>query len=68
MPIIAAVHVDLHRPRLTVLGQELAVREVRPDDQQGVAVTHQLVAGPGAQQPDRACDERQVVGQHVLAQ
>ncbi len=63
-----AVDVDLHRPGLPVLRQELAVREVRPHDEQGVAVAHHLVAGPGAEQPDGAGDIGQVVGQHVLAQ
>ena len=29
---------------------------------------HHLVARPGAQQPDRAGDVRQLVGEHVLAQ
>ena len=64
----AAVDVDLHRAGRAVLGQELAVGKVGSDDQQGVAVAHQLIARPGAEQADRPGDVRQVVGQNVLAQ
>ncbi len=68
MPINLRVDVDLHRAGLAELGHELGVGEAGPDRQQGVAVAHHLVARPGAQQPDRAGDLRQFVGQHVLAQ
>ena len=67
-PDALAVDVDLHRAGLVELGQELGVGEARPDGQQRVAVPHHLVAGPGAQQADRAGDVGQLVGQHVLAQ
>ena len=49
-------------------GQELGVREVGADGQQRVAVHHHLVGRDRAEQPDRAGDPRQVVGQHVLAE
>ena len=65
-PLAGAV--DLHRAGLVEVGQELGVGEVGSDGEQRVAVAHQMPAGGGAQQPDRAGHPRQVVGQHVLAQ
>src|ERR1700754_4567131 len=44
---------DLHGSGLPELGKELAVRETRADDEQGVAALHQLVARAGAEQADR---------------
>src|ERR1019366_7337897 len=60
-----AVDVDLHRPGLVEVRQELRVGEAGPDGEQRVAALHQLVAGPGTQQADRAGDVGQLVGQHV---
>src|SRR5699024_7303215 len=57
-----------HGTSLIELRQELRVRETRSDGQQGVAVAHHLVAGPGAEQPDRTGDVRTVIADDVLAQ
>jgi hypothetical protein len=62
------IGIDLHGAGLVVLGHELRVRKARPDREHRVAVLHELVAGPGAQQADRPGHERQVVGQDVLAE
>ena len=63
-----AVDVDLDAAGLVELRQELRVGEARADREECVAVLHHLVAGPGAQQPDRPGDVGQLVGEHVLAQ
>jgi len=68
LPDEGPVQIDLDRPGLPELGHELGVGKVRADGQQRVAVHHQLITGPGAQQPDRPGDVRQLVGQHVLAE
>jgi hypothetical protein len=62
------IDVDLDAPRLAELRQELRVGEGRADRQQGVAVAHQLVGRPGAQQADRAGDVGEFVAQRVLAE
>ena len=67
-PDEGGVEVDLDPARLAELGHELRVGEARPDGEEGVAVTHHLVAGAAAEQPDRACHVGQLVAQHVLAQ
>ncbi len=67
-PDQGAVAVDLDGPGLPELGQELAVGHVGADDEERVAVAHELVGGPGAEQADRAGDVGQVVGQDVLAE
>ena len=63
-----AVDVDLDPAGLAELRQELRVREVRAHRQQGVAVHHQLVARPGAEQADGPGHVGQLVGEHVLAE
>ena len=55
------VGLDLHDPHLARRGQVLGVGEVRADHEQRVAVLHQLLAGPGAEQPDPARGVRRVV-------
>ena len=49
-------------------GQELRPRETRPDYQQRVALVHHVGAWPGAEKSDCAGHERQIVGDHRLAQ
>ncbi len=63
-----AVEVDLHAARLALLRQELRVGEAGADHQQRVAVLHQSQLGRVPEQPDRAGDERQVVGHGCLAE
>ena len=63
-----AVDVDLDPAGLVELRQELRVGEVRAHREQGVAVHHQLVARPGAEQADGPGHVRQLVGEHVLAE
>ena len=53
-PQLGAVQVDLHRAGLPGRRIELRVRHVAADDQQPVAAAHQLPAGSGAEQADRA--------------
>ena len=67
-PDVPAVDVDLHGPGLAEVGQELGVGEAGAHGQQRVAAPHQLVAGPGAEQPDRAGHVGQLIGQHILAE
>jgi len=62
------VDIDLHRARLPVLGQKLRPGKTGADQQQCIAIAHHVGRGLGAEQPDRAGDERQIVGQHVLAE
>ena len=57
-----AVDVDLHAARLPLLGEELGVREARPDHQKRVAALHQIPARLGAEKPDRTGHEREGVG------
>ncbi len=56
-----AVDIDLHPAGLIEIRQELAVEEIGSHDEQGVAIPHQFVAGPGAEQSDGAGDERRLV-------
>ena len=48
------VGVDLHDPDFAGLGQVLGVGEVGADHEQRVAVLHQILTGPGTEQPDPA--------------
>src|SRR5205823_5599347 len=64
---LAAVDVDLHPARLTLLGQPLRVRKARADHEERVAALDQVVGGLGPQQADRAGHVRQVVGQRGAA-
>ena len=56
------VEIDLDAARLTLLRQELGVREARSDHQQRVAAAHQLPARPAPEQADRAGHVGHVVG------
>ena len=62
------VDVDLDGSRGAGLGQELRPGEAGADHQQRVAAVHQVGARLGPEQADAAGDERQVVGQHRLAE
>ncbi|MET3789163.1 hypothetical protein ABIC24_006859 [Methylobacterium radiotolerans] len=61
-------YVDLHAAGLPLLGQELGPGEARADHQQRVAFGHHVGGGLGAEEPDRAGDEGQVVRQRRLAE
>ena len=60
--------VDLHAARLAFLRQELGIRKARADHEKRVAFRHQLVAGLGAEQTDRAGHPGQIVRQRRLAE
>ena len=60
----APVEVDLHAARLARFREPFGVREARPDHEERVALVHQFPARLGAEQADRAGDEREVVRNH----
>ena len=60
------VDVDLHHAHLARGGQVLGVRERGADHEEGVAVLHDLLARPGAEQAQAAGGERVVVGDDHL--
>ncbi len=62
------VELDLDRPRLSRLRQELDVRERRADHQEGIAPLHRLLRRPRAEQADAAGRVRAVVGHRGLAE
>src|SRR5207247_9065819 len=62
------VEVDLHALRLAFLRQPFGVGEARSDQEEGVAVLHELVARARAEQADRPSDEGQVVRKDALAE
>ena len=64
-PELLAADVDLHDRRL--LRKELAVREVRAEHQQEVAVHHRVIAGREPEQARHADVERVVVLDELLA-
>ena len=65
---VAREQVDLDSASLTGRREELAVREVRADHQQGVAVLHHVVAGLRAEQTELLGVMGNVAGNHRLAQ
>src|SRR5919202_1306998 len=52
------VDVDLHRADLVGAGQVLGVGEVSADHEQRLGALHDLLAGPGAEQPDAPGGQR----------
>ena len=63
-----AVEVDLHAARLPSSGRNSVYGKLEPTISSVSQLLHQLVARLGAEQADRAGDERQVVGQRRLAE